>query len=147
MSNDGSSTSPRHWHGTVGDRYEHHNVWVRGGPSSAYKATRPSTTTSTTDAFASTDRRVCLTASYWPPSQHLYSSNASDSSTNAGAHSPPSVGERRRSSLFENLTNQKRNSGDDTFAARRQSWNEQAQPGGFFSKWWDGYTRGNYTNK
>ncbi|KAL2835715.1 hypothetical protein BJY01DRAFT_252404 [Aspergillus pseudoustus] len=138
MSNDGSQTSPRHWHGTVGDRYEHHNVWVRGGPSSAYKATRPSTTTTTAEAFATTDRR---------------SSSASDSSANAGAGSPPSLGERRRSSghgpssLFENLTNQKRNAGDDTFAARRQSWNEQAHPGGFFSKWWDGYTRGNYTNK
>jgi hypothetical protein len=137
--NEGSPTSPRHWHGTVGDRYEHHNVWVRGGPSSAYKATRPSTSTNTTDAFATTERR---------------SSSASESSaTNTGQRSPPSVGERRRSSghgpssLFENLTNQKRNSSDDTFAARRQSWNEQAQPGGFFSKWWDGYTRGNYTNK
>ncbi|KAL3472205.1 hypothetical protein BJX99DRAFT_235912 [Aspergillus californicus] len=129
----------RHWHGSMGDRYEHHNVWVRGGPSSKYMATRPST--STTDAIASSDRRA---------------SSASDTSANATADrgSPPTVGERRKSSghgpstLFESLTSQKRNSNDSTFAARRQSWNEQSQPGGYFSKWWDGFTRGgNKDNK
>ncbi|KAL4873236.1 hypothetical protein BDV12DRAFT_192723 [Aspergillus spectabilis] len=131
MSEDKSKSPPRHWHGSIGDRYEHHNVWVRGGQSQPYKASRPSTTT--TDAFATIDRR---------------SSSASDTSANAGERSPPSVGERRKSSghgpstLFENLTNQKRNSGDDTFAARRQSWNEQSHPGGYFSKWWAGYTGG-----
>ncbi|KAL2833458.1 hypothetical protein BDW59DRAFT_156954 [Aspergillus cavernicola] len=132
---DKDKSPPRHWHGTIGDRYEHHNVWVRGGPSQAYMATRPST--STTDAFATSDRR---------------SSSASDTSANAEARSPPSVAERRKSSshgpstLFESLTSQKRNSTDSTFAARRQSWNEQAQQGGFFSKWWEGYTRGNKEN-
>ena len=24
----------RHWHGSPGDRHEHHNVWVQGGPKS-----------------------------------------------------------------------------------------------------------------
>ncbi|KAL5342620.1 hypothetical protein BJX70DRAFT_394836 [Aspergillus crustosus] len=130
MSDDKSKSPPRHWHGDVGARYEHHNVWVRGGQSQPYKPSRPSPTT---DAFATTDRR---------------SSSASDSSAKAGERSPPSVGERRKSSghgpstLFENLTNQKRKSGDDTFAARRQSWTEQSHPGGYFSKWWAGYTGG-----
>ncbi|KAL4778288.1 hypothetical protein BJX76DRAFT_149121 [Aspergillus varians] len=132
MSNDKAQSPPRHWHGSLGDRYEHHNVWVRGGPASTYTATRPST--STTDAFATSDRR---------------SSSASDSSASAHERSPPTVSERRRSSghgpstLFESLTNQKRDSTDGAFAARRQSWNEQAQHGGYFSKWWSGYTGGN----
>ncbi|PWY93631.1 hypothetical protein BO94DRAFT_532562, partial [Aspergillus sclerotioniger CBS 115572] len=71
----------------------------------------------------------------------------SSNSANAG-NSPPSIGDRRRSSghgpssLFESLTSQKRNSTDQTFNTRRESWNEQGQQGGFFSKWWDGYTRG-----
>ncbi|KAL4921302.1 hypothetical protein BDW62DRAFT_208628 [Aspergillus aurantiobrunneus] len=130
MSNDKSP--PRHWHGTVGDRYEHHNVWVRGGPPSTYMARRPST--STTDATATSDRR---------------SSSASENSANTNERAPPTVAERRRSSahgpssLFESLTSQKRNPNDGAFAARRQSWNEQARPGGYFSKWWSGYTGGN----
>ncbi|PKY02127.1 hypothetical protein P168DRAFT_41583 [Aspergillus campestris IBT 28561] len=37
---DSSSSPPRHWHGSVGDRYEHHNVWVTGGPPGPYR--RPS---------------------------------------------------------------------------------------------------------
>ncbi|KAL4798936.1 hypothetical protein BDV19DRAFT_386013 [Aspergillus venezuelensis] len=122
---------PRHWHGDIGNRHEHHNVWVRGGQSSAYR--RPSTGAS--DAFATnTERR---------------SSSASDTSAKAGERSPPSLGERRRSSghgpstLFESLTNQKRSPYDGAFAERRKSWNEQAAPGGFFSKWWSGYTGGN----
>ncbi|OJJ03628.1 hypothetical protein ASPVEDRAFT_133959 [Aspergillus versicolor CBS 583.65] len=133
MSNDKPQSPPRHWHGPVGNRYEHHNVWVVGGPPSSYMASRPST--STTDAFATSERR---------------SSSASDTSANAGERSPPpSVGERRRSSahgpssLFESLTSQKRNTNDGSLAARRQSWSEQSQPGGFFSKWWSGYTGGN----
>ncbi|PYH93769.1 hypothetical protein BO71DRAFT_399491 [Aspergillus ellipticus CBS 707.79] len=71
----------------------------------------------------------------------------SSNSTNMG-NSPPSIGDRRRSSghgpstLFESLTSQKRNSGDQAYNTRRESWNEQSQQGGFFSKWWDGYTRG-----
>ncbi|KAI9370769.1 hypothetical protein BJX61DRAFT_70662 [Aspergillus egyptiacus] len=127
MNNDKSSSPPRHWHGNVGSRYEHQNVWVRGGPPSPYKPSRPST--STTDAFATSDRR---------------SSSASESSASE-QHTPPSVGDRRRSSghgpstLFESLTSQKRNPND---AERRRSWSEQLQPGGMFSKWWNGYTRG-----
>ncbi|KAL4927119.1 uncharacterized protein BDV17DRAFT_132191 [Aspergillus undulatus] len=131
MNNETTDKSPpRHWHGSVGDRYEHHNVWVRGGQSSAYR--RPST--GAADAFGTTDRR---------------SSSASDASANNdSARSPPSLGERRRSSghgpstLFESLTSQKRNPYDGAFAERRKSWQEQAHPGGFFSKWWSGYTGG-----
>ncbi|CBF77436.1 hypothetical protein AN4474.2 [Aspergillus nidulans FGSC A4] len=119
----------RHWHGNPGDRYEHHNVWVRGGAASSYR--RPSSA-SASDVFGATDRR---------------SSSASEG--DAGARSPPpSLGERRRSSghgpssLFESLTSQKRNSNDGAFAQRRQSWNEQARPGGYFSKWWSEYIGG-----
>ncbi|RDW57929.1 uncharacterized protein DSM5745_11309 [Aspergillus mulundensis] len=128
---DKDKSPPRHWHGSPGDRYEHHNVWVRGGAASNYR--RPST--STTDAFGSTDRRSS-------------SASEADAGVNEGARSPPSLGERRRSSghgpstLFESLTSQKRNSNDGAFAQRRQSWNEQSHPGGFFSKWWAGYTGG-----
>jgi hypothetical protein len=57
MSNNQQPQSPRHWHGTVGDRYEHHNVWVRGGPPEPYR--RPSIPT-TTAATATSDRRVRL---------------------------------------------------------------------------------------
>ncbi|OJI81397.1 hypothetical protein ASPTUDRAFT_46783 [Aspergillus tubingensis CBS 134.48] len=57
MSNNQQPQSPRHWHGTVGDRYEHLNVWVRGGPPETYR--RPSIPT-TTAATATSDRRVCL---------------------------------------------------------------------------------------
>ncbi|GAB1191645.1 hypothetical protein APSETT444_000827 [Aspergillus pseudonomiae] len=95
--------SPRHWHGSLGDRYEHHNVWVTGGPPQPYMARRPS---------------------------------------GAEAASASATAERRGSSLFESLTNQKRNSTDPASAARRASYNDQAQQGGFFSKWWEGYTRG-----
>ncbi|PYH73829.1 uncharacterized protein BO88DRAFT_432184 [Aspergillus vadensis CBS 113365] len=132
MSNNQQPQSPRHWHGTVGDRYEHLNVWVRGGPPETYR--RPSIPT-TTAATATSDRR---------------GSDSSDMSSNSAnlSNSPPSVGDRRRStghgasSLFESLTSQKRNSTDQTFNTRRESWNEQGQQGGLFAKWWDGYTRG-----
>lgn len=57
MSSNQQPESPRHWHGAVGDRHEHHNVWVRGGPAQAYQGRRPSMT-ETVNAMA--DRRVCL---------------------------------------------------------------------------------------
>ncbi|GKZ31953.1 hypothetical protein AbraIFM66950_000933 [Aspergillus brasiliensis] len=125
--------SPRHWHGTVGDRYEHHNVWVRGGPPEPYR--RPSIPI-TTAATATSDRRGSD------------SSDMSSNSANLSNSPPPSIGDRRRStghgasSLFESLTSQKRNSTDQSLNTRRESWNEQGQQGGFFAKWWDGYTRG-----
>lgn len=31
ISNDMSDNERRHWHGTAGDRHEHHNVWMQGG--------------------------------------------------------------------------------------------------------------------
>lgn len=59
---------------------------------------------------------------------------------------PPMAGERRQSGqppmLFSGLSTQKRNPLDPAMAARRQSWKEQGTQGGFFSKWWDGYTKG-----
>ncbi|KAE8147674.1 hypothetical protein BDV25DRAFT_28902 [Aspergillus avenaceus] len=120
-----NAQSPRHWHGSIGDRYEHHNVWVRGGPAQAYMAQRPAPTET---ANAMSDRR-----------------ESTSSSMSSGSQSPPTAPNRRSSQgggLFEGLTNQKRNSTDPMSAARRASYNDQAQQGGFFSKWWDGYTRG-----
>ncbi|PYI34833.1 uncharacterized protein BO66DRAFT_388309 [Aspergillus aculeatinus CBS 121060] len=63
MSND-QPQSPRHWHGDPGNRHEHLNVWVRGGPSSPYFR-RPSVPggsvyTTATGPEMTTDRRVCL---------------------------------------------------------------------------------------
>ncbi|KAL2001387.1 hypothetical protein VTN02DRAFT_1816 [Thermoascus thermophilus] len=63
------------------------------------------------------------------------SSNTSSSNTNSST---------TPRGLFHTLSTQKRSSTDQNLARRRQSWNEQAVggPGGFFSKWWDGYLRG-----
>ncbi|KAE8383036.1 hypothetical protein BDV26DRAFT_252541 [Aspergillus bertholletiae] len=117
---------PRHWHGTMGDRYEHLNVWVRGGPPQPYIARRPSATEA---ASATDDRRESVS-----------------SSTSSDSNNPPTAPNRRRSSqgasLFESLTNQKRNATDPASEARRASYNDQMQQGGFFAKWWEGYTRG-----
>lgn len=41
--NNGSEPPKRHWHGTVGDRYEQLNVWVRGGAIQTLPGRRPST--------------------------------------------------------------------------------------------------------
>ncbi|KAA8649069.1 uncharacterized protein ATNIH1004_004961 [Aspergillus tanneri] len=120
--------SPRHWHGSIGDRHEHHNVWVVGGPPQTYVGHRPSMS-ETANAMA--DRRD--------------SASSARPATNNTGNSPPVAPDRRRSSghgpstLFESLTSQKRNSTD---AARRASFHDQSQQGGFFSKWWEGYTRG-----
>ncbi|KAJ5503273.1 hypothetical protein N7463_006147 [Penicillium fimorum] len=119
----------RHWHGTPGDRYEQLNVWMNGG------AKGPSGRAAW--AMPSTDRRDSNT------------STSSNKGTEDTAPNPPSLGDRRRSSasstggLFSNLHTQKRESTNPDMATRRASWNEQAAKGGMFSKWWDGYTRGN----
>ena len=78
--------------------------------------------------------------------QNSDSSNSSQNQNNE-PQSPQTVSERRRSSgsgagLFSNLQSQKRDSSDAGMAGRRASWNEQREQGGFFSKLWDGYTRG-----
>ncbi|GAQ07931.1 hypothetical protein ALT_5252 [Aspergillus lentulus] len=122
--NNGSEPPKRHWHGTVGDRYEQLNVWVRGGAIQTLPGRRPSTDMN--DRHDSTSSE---------------SSNAS-----AKGASPPrnGSGERRRSStgLFEGLTSTKRNATDPSVAARRQSWLEQSEQGGYLSKLWNTYTRG-----
>lgn len=76
-------------------------------------------------------------------------SNSSESGTSSGhrdsASSPSGNNERRRSStsaLFSGLSTQKRNPMDSNMNARRQSWKDQESQGGWFSKWWDGYTKG-----
>jgi hypothetical protein len=52
--NNGSEPPKRHWHGTVGDRYEQLNVWVRGGAIQTLPGRRPSTDVN--------DRHVRLTS-------------------------------------------------------------------------------------
>ncbi|KAJ5473396.1 hypothetical protein N7475_002962 [Penicillium sp. IBT 31633x] len=123
----------RHWHGSPGDRYQQTNVWMQGGakarsPRAAWAM--PETDPTRRDSNIST------------------SSNGNKQSE--GTSTFPTVNDRRRSSstgssngLFSTLQSQKRESTNPEFASRRASWNEQATPGGFFSKWWDGYTRGN----
>lgn len=78
------------------------------------------------------------------------STSSNGNKQSEGTSTFPTVNDRRRSSstgssngLFSTLQSQKRESTNPELASRRASWNEQAAPGGFFSKWWDGYTRGN----
>ncbi|KAJ5812139.1 hypothetical protein N7474_008440 [Penicillium riverlandense] len=127
-----SDNTKRHWHGNPGDRYEHLNVWMNGGAKAP--ADRPPW--AMLPGMESTTRR------------DSDSSTSSTGTNAAGAKNPsiPSVGERRRSSaspgLFANLQSQKRTSEDPSLATRRASWNEQKPAGNYFSKWWEGYTRG-----
>ncbi|OJJ44657.1 hypothetical protein ASPZODRAFT_144618 [Penicilliopsis zonata CBS 506.65] len=127
--------SRRHWHGDIGNRHEHQNAWVRGGIMQ--NILRP----------------------VWAPNEPEKDRRGSDSSTmsavssasaaNESSNSPPSVADKRRRSsvhgsgpLFQNLSNQKRNSTDADAASRRASFMEQSEKGGMLSKWWEGYTRG-----
>ncbi|ODM24188.1 hypothetical protein SI65_01778 [Aspergillus cristatus] len=125
-----AASPPRYWHGSIGDRHEHHNVWVRGGSPQVYYPARRASSSSEAST-SSMDRRT----------------SSADSASNPSSQNtvPPNVGDRRRSSnavLFSGLSTQKRNPLDTNMATRRESWKEQSNPGGFFSKWWDGYTKG-----
>ncbi|KAJ5333488.1 hypothetical protein MYU51_014077 [Penicillium brevicompactum] len=125
-----SDDTRRHWHGSSGDRHEHHNVWMNGGA----KAPSPRAAWAMPVGTETTRR----------------DSTTSNTSKNSDAASPPlpTLNERRRSSsgansgIFANLQSQKRNSMDAEQYARRASWNEQATKGGMFSQWWNNYTRG-----
>jgi hypothetical protein len=153
--NNGSEPPKRHWHGTVGDRYEQLNVWVRGGAIQTLPGRRPSTDVNDRHvrltSFLETTVRQFLSSStlilFLPVLTIQQDSTSSESSTSS-AHgaSPPrnGSGERRRSStgLFEGLTSTKRNATDPSVAARRQSWLEQSEQGGYLSKLWNTYTRG-----
>ncbi|OQE39111.1 hypothetical protein PENCOP_c007G02341 [Penicillium coprophilum] len=124
------NNTSRHWHGSIGDRHEHTNVWMQGGAKS------PSGRAAW--AMPGTDNRR--------DSNTSTSSNGNKASEGIAAN-PSGPGERRRSSagsngLFSNLHTQKRESTNPDMANRRASWNEQAAKGGMFSQWWDGYTRG-----
>lgn len=74
------------------------------------------------------------------------STSTGSSSPDSGSSSgPSSSNERRRSStsaLFGGLSTQKRNPMDTNMTARRQSLKDQQTQGGWFSKWWDGFTKG-----
>lgn len=160
------TTAPKHWHGSFGDRYEHHNVWVRGGQPQYYPARRSSSFSSSSTASNSSDSpsmpdqgvrsfpsfsSVPILDKPQSPNQETKLTKKKNTSktpplNNAQANtSPPGIGDRRQSSsasLFSGLSTQKRNPLDTNMAARRESWKEQVQPGGFFSKWWEGYTKG-----
>ncbi|OOQ88371.1 hypothetical protein PEBR_13650 [Penicillium brasilianum] len=151
----------RHWHGNKGDRYEHLNAWTHGG--SMGPANRAAWALTPEMMAADAKRRVrspppappqCQSTFQFPispPSNKITQESASSANTaNGGSPTTPSVNERRRSSassgsgagLFSSLSSQKRESVDSNMAARRASWDEQRQQGGFFSKLWEGYTRG-----
>ncbi|OKP00320.1 hypothetical protein PENSUB_7777 [Penicillium subrubescens] len=122
----------RHWHGNAGDRHEHLNVWTHGG--SKGPASRA--------AWALTPEMMAADANRRGSAGSASSPNSDNSPTT------PSINDRRRSSagsgsgLFSGLNTQKRESADANMTARRASWNEQREQGGFFSKLWEGYTRG-----
>ncbi|CAI7677101.1 unnamed protein product [Penicillium pancosmium] len=139
-----SDDTRRHWHGSSGNRHEHHNAWVAGG---AKGPAGRAPWALTPEMMSNLNARRESTGS----------TNSNSSATdNAGAaahtqaQSPPTVSERRRSSasgnngpgLFSNLQTQKRESGGSDMAGRRASWNEQSAKGGVFSKLWQDYTRG-----
>ncbi|KAJ5708241.1 hypothetical protein N7488_008042 [Penicillium malachiteum] len=135
-----SDDERRHWHGTAGDRHEHHNVWMQGGakgPSSRAPWALTPEMMANLNARKGSDASTASTG------------NANATTTNqAGSPTVPTVNERRRSSassgssgLFSNLHSQKRQSDDAAMAARRASWNEQQGPTSWFGKLWDGYTR------
>lgn len=73
-------------------------------------------------------------------------SNASNPNITTARNNNDPNPDRRRSSnpaLFSGLSTQKRNPMDTNMTARRESWKDQMQPGGWFSKWWNGFTKGN----
>ncbi|KAJ5532290.1 hypothetical protein N7513_001324 [Penicillium frequentans] len=140
MSDSPNDNERRHWHGAAGDRYEHVNAWTAGG---AKGPTSRAAWALTPEMMANLNARKNSDAST--------SSNTGNTANQSGSPAVPSVGERRRSSasspggggsLFSNLQSQKRDSTDPSMAGRRASWNEQQAQGGYFSKLWNGYTRG-----
>ncbi|RJE18933.1 hypothetical protein PHISCL_08735 [Aspergillus sclerotialis] len=150
MSNQGSPTdAPRHWRGPAGNRHEHHNVWVIGGPRQTYRPEPAYTsTTNTTNSSSATDT-ANMNARRDSAASAASAASGASAAANTNANAGANVGERRRSSassggsgLFYSLSNQKRSMGDPTLAARRASWAEQAQKGNFLSQWWNGYTKG-----
>ncbi|KAJ6084262.1 hypothetical protein N7486_011062 [Penicillium sp. IBT 16267x] len=141
MSDNANDNERRHWHGTAGDRYEHVNAWTAGGQKGP---TSRAAWALTPEMQANLNARK--------GSDTSTTSNTANARSPSGSPPTPSVGERRRSSgsstgsgagLFSNLQSQKRESTDPTMAGRRKSWNEQQAQGGYFSKLWNGYTRGN----
>ncbi|KAL2007024.1 hypothetical protein VTN00DRAFT_8462 [Thermoascus crustaceus] len=141
-----SGSPRRYWNGSPGNRHDHHNVWVVGGKPQVSRAQAAKESASDALATAFGGRRG---------SDSSVTSNTSISSSNSNnngigsASNTPKSNERKASfsgngGLFQTLSNQKRSNTDQNLARRRQSWNEQAVggSGGFFSKWWDGYLRG-----
>ncbi|KAJ5480839.1 hypothetical protein N7539_006733 [Penicillium diatomitis] len=128
MSDNVTDPPKRHWHGEAGNRYEHQNVWTHGGAKGPANRAPWALT----------------------PEQTMAADSSRRSSAASSSGSPPStMNDRRRSSassksgpMFAGLQSVKRDSTDANMSARRASWNEQQQPGGFFSKLWEGYTRG-----
>lgn len=73
------------------------------------------------------DRRVCLHLS--PPAVLSFSSDVSPQGSSSSG------------TMFSGLMNQKRNSGDATAAARRQSFNEMKPAPGIIGKMWHKYVQ------
>ncbi|KAL1985245.1 hypothetical protein VTN96DRAFT_8161 [Rasamsonia emersonii] len=108
----------RHWNGSVGDRHEHQNVWLRGGV------------------------RGPAVSSPWA-GWDAYRRRDSETSINSVSSSRRSSSSPSGTPLFTTLTHQKRSSTDPDLTARRKSYSEQSpvRPG-VLASWWHGYTRG-----
>ncbi|KAJ5156748.1 hypothetical protein N7492_009551 [Penicillium capsulatum] len=143
----------RHWHGNPGDRHEHLNVWVQGGPKgpsprAAWALTPEMMRRDSSTSTASTGSTVNAAPTVNANANANANTNANAGTASNASPTFPSISERRRSSagsgagLFANLQSQKRESGDPDMVTRRASWNDQMQKGGVFSKLWNGYTRG-----
>lgn len=139
-------TDRRHWNGSVGDRHEHQNVWLRGG-------VRGPAVTSPWAGWDAYRRRV-RSHQKNPPygffkkfnTELLYCTQDSESSIkslSSNSNSRRSSSSSSSGTLFTTLTHQKRSSTDPDLSARRKSYSEQSptRPG-FLSSWWRGYTRG-----
>jgi len=108
----------RHWNGIAGDRHEHQNVWLNGGIKGP----------AVTSPWAGWD---------------AHRRRASDASTgSAGEATAGSPSSPKPSSLFTNLTQQKRNSTDVQANERRKSFADQLPKNGFISTMWHGWTKG-----
>ncbi|KAH8693668.1 hypothetical protein BGW36DRAFT_259478, partial [Talaromyces proteolyticus] len=110
----GTSPPKRHWHGEVGARHEHQNVWMNGGVRSPAGP---------------------APWSGWDAERKRRASEASTKSTSSASSN--------NTRKFDKLQTQKRESVSDAGSAeRRRSFAEMLPEKGFFGRMWHGYTGG-----
>lgn len=130
----------RHWNGSVGDRHEHQNVWLRGGvrgpavssPWAGWDAYRRRVSRQQKTQFPF-NSMICVLTILQDSETSINSVSSSRRSSSSPSGTP----------LFTTLTHQKRSSTDPDLTARRKSYSEQSpvRPG-VLASWWHGYTRG-----